>query len=139
MKPIEVNKSNEKYIKQFSYTYNKTTKNPKYKINDLVGVSLKRRDIFDKPTGNIKWSEELFKIYDINISDVIMYKLKDINDEIIEGSFHEKELQITKNTTEEYIIEKIIKTKNNKIYAKCRGYSNSFNSWIDKNDIIKYI
>ena len=81
MKPIEVNKSNEKYIKQFSYTYNKTNKNPKYKINDLVRVSLKRRDIFDKLTGNIEWSEELFKIYDINISDVIMYKLKDMNDD----------------------------------------------------------
>ena len=89
MKPIEVNKSNEKYIKQFSYTYNKTYKNPKYKINDLVRVSLKRRDILNKPTGNIKWSEELFKIYDINISDVIMHKIKDVNDEIIEGSFYE--------------------------------------------------
>ena len=41
-----------------------------------------------------------------------MYKLKDMNDEIIEGSFYEKELQKTKNTTGEYIIEKIIKTTN---------------------------
>ena len=38
-----------------------------------------------------------------------MYKLKDMNDEIIEGSFYEKELQKTKNTSSEYIIEKIIK------------------------------
>ena len=70
---------------------------------------MKRKNIFDRPSGNIKWSEELFKIYDTNISDVIMYKLKDMNDEIIEGSFYEKELQKTKNTTGEYIIEKIIK------------------------------
>ena len=104
-------KLNERYIKQISYTYNKTNKIPKYNINNLVRISLKRRDIFDKPTGNIKWSEELFKIYDINISDVIMYKLKDMNDEIIEGSFYEKELQKFKNTTGEYIREKIIKTK----------------------------
>ena len=138
MKPIEVNKSYEKLIKQFSYNYNKTNKIPKYKINDLVRISLKRRDVFDKPSGNIKLSEELFKIYDINISDIIMYKLKDINDEIIEGSFYEKELQKTKNTTGEFIIGKIIKTKNNKIYVKWRGYNNSFNSWIDKNNIIKY-
>ena len=62
MKPIEVNKSNEKYIKQISYTYDKINKIPKYKINDLVRISLKRRDVFDKPSGNIKWSEELFKI-----------------------------------------------------------------------------
>ena len=138
MKPIEVNKSNERYIKQYSYTHNKTNKISKYKINDLVRISLKRRDIFDKPFGNIKWWEELFKIYDINVSDVIMYKLKDMNDEIIEGSFYEKELQKTRNTTGEYIIEKIIKTKNDKIYIKWRGYNNLFNSWINKKDIIKY-
>ena len=33
-----------------------------------------------------------------------MYRLEDMNDEIIEGSFYEKELQKTKNTTDEYII-----------------------------------
>ena len=138
MKPTKINKSNERYIKQIFYTHNKINKIPKYKINDLVRISLKRRDIFDQLSGNIKWSEELFKIYDINIPDVIMYKLKDMNDEIIEGSFYEKELQKSKNTTGEYIIEKMIKTKNNKIYVKWRGYNNSLNSWIDKNNIIKY-
>ena len=136
MKPIEVNKNNERYIKQNIYTYNKTNKFPKYKINDFVRISLKRRDVFDKPSGNIKWSEELFKIYDIDISDVIIYKLKDMNDEIIEGSFYEKELQKTKNTSGEYIIEKII--KNNKLFVKWSGYDNQFNSWIDKNNITKY-
>ena len=30
MKPIEVNKPNEKYIKQNSYTYNQTNKIPRY-------------------------------------------------------------------------------------------------------------
>ena len=74
--------------------------------------------MFDKPTGNIKWSEELFKIYRINKSNVITYQLKDINDEIIKGIFYEKELQLTKNTSDEYIIEKILKTNKNKIYVK---------------------
>ena len=60
MKPIEVNKSDERYIKHNVYTYNKTSKNPKSKINDLVRMSLKRRPIFDEPSSNIKWSEELF-------------------------------------------------------------------------------
>ena len=58
--------------------------------------------------------------------------------EIVEGSFYEKELQKTKNTTGEYIIEKIIKTRNDKLFVEWRGYNNSFNSWIDKNNIIKY-
>ena len=100
MAPIEVNKNNEKYIKENIYTYIKTSKNPKFKINDLVRISLKRRDIFDKPSGNIKWTEELFKIYSINRSNVITYKIKDLNDNIIEGIFYEKELQKTENTSE---------------------------------------
>ena len=138
MKPIRVNKSNEKYIKENIYTYNKTTKNPKFKINDLVRISLKRRDLFDKPSGNIKWSEELFKIHSINKSNVITYKIKDLNDGIIEGIFYEKELQKSKNTSGVYIIEKIIQKNKNKYLVKWRGYSDDFNSWVDKDDIIKY-
>ena len=139
MKPIDVNKSNEKYIKNTVYNYDIINKKPKFKINDLVRISLKRRELFDKPTGNIKWSEELFKIYKINKSNVIVYQLKDMNDEIIKGIFYEKELQLTKNNTGEYIIEKILKTNKNKIYVKWRGYNSSFNSWIDKNSVTKYI
>ena len=137
MKPIEVNKSNEKFIKENVYTYNKISKKPKFKINDLVRISLKRRDLFDKPSANIKWSEELFKIHSIKKSNVITYKIKDLNDEIIEGIFYEKELQKTKNTGV-YIIEKIIQKNKNKYLVKWRNYSDDFNSWIDKDDIIKY-
>ena len=128
MKPIDVNKSNEKHIKNTVYNYDITNKKPKYKINDLVRISLKRRQLFDKPTGNIKWSEELFKIYKVDKSNVITYQLKDMNDEIIEGQFYEKELQLSKNTTGEYIIEKVLKTKNDKVYVKWRNYDSSFNS-----------
>ena len=62
-----------------------------------------------------------------------------MNDEIIKGIFYEKELQLTKNITDEYIIEKILRTKGNNIFVKWRGYSNNFNSWIDKNSVTKYI
>ena len=138
MKPIQVNKNNEKYIKENIYTYNKTSKNPKFKINDLVRISLKRRNLFDKSSSNIKWSEELFKIHSINRSNVISYKIKDLNDEIIKGIFYERELQKTKNTSEVYVIEKIIRKNKKEYLVKLRGYSDDFNSWIDKDDIIKY-
>ena len=106
MKPVDVNKNNEKNIKENIYIYNKTSKIPKFKINDLVRISLKRRNLFDKPSGNIKWSEELFKIHSINKSNVITYNIKDLNDEIIKGILYERELQLAKNTSEVYIIEK---------------------------------
>ena len=68
---------------------------------------------------------------------MITYKIKDLNDELIQGIFYEKELQKTKNTGE-YIIEKIIRRNKNKYLVKWRGYSDNFNTWIDKNDIVKY-
>ena len=138
MKPIEVNKNNEKCIKENIYTINKSAKIPKFKINDLVRISLKRRDIFDKPSSNIKWSEELHKIHSINKSNVITYKIKDLNDESIEGIFYERELQKSKNTSGVCIIEKIIRKSRNKYLVKRKGYSDDFNSWVDKNDIINH-
>ena len=69
---------------------------------------------------------------------MITYKIKDLNDVIIDGIFYEKELQKTKNTSRVYIIEKIIQKNKNKYLVKWRNYSNEFNSWVDKDDVIKY-
>ena len=121
------------------YTNDKTNKIPKFKINDLARISQKRRDIFDKPATNIELSEELFKFHSINKSNVITYKIEDLNNEIIEGIFYVRELQKSKNTSQEYIIEKIIRKNKNKYYIKWRGYSEDFNSWIDKNIITRHL
>ena len=128
-----------KNTKNTVYNYDVTNKKTKFKINDIVRISLKRRQLFDKPSANIKWSEELFKIHSIDKSNVVTYQIKDMNDEIIKGIFYEKELQLTKNTSDEYIIEKILKTKGNQMYVKWRGYSNNFNSWVNKYDIKEYL
>ena len=41
-----------------------------------------------------------------------------------------------KTNQEEFRIEKVIKRKGDKIYVKWEGYDNSFNSWIDKKDLV---
>ena len=46
----------------------------------------------------------------------------------IVGTFDEKELQ--KTNQEEFIIEKVIKRKEDNLYVKWKEYNNSFNSWI---------
>ena len=46
----------------------------------------------------------------------------------------QKKLQKTNQT--ESRTEKIINKKGDKLSAKWKGYDNSFNSWIDKKDII---
>ena len=49
-------------------------------------------------------------------------------------TFYENELQ--KTNQKEFGIEKVIKRKGDKLYVKWQGYNNSFNSWIDKKDMV---
>ena len=62
------------------------------------------------------------------------YGNSDLNSEEIFGSFFEKELQ--KTDQKQFKVEKVIKGKDNKLYVECKGLDSSFNSWIDKKDII---
>ena len=54
--------------------------------------------------------------------------------EDIIGPFYEKELQ--KTNQQRFRIEKFIKRKGTKLYVKWKVYNNSFNNWIDKEDLI---
>ena len=129
MSPIEGSK--KIYVKKIKniYNFDKITKIGKFKIGDRVRLSLEQ--IFEK-SYETNWTEEIFEIYDIKYSNVPYYYLKDLNDEKIEGSFYEQELQKTSfKKDDEYIIEKILKRKGNQIYVKWKGYDSSFNSWID--------
>ena len=65
----------------------------------------------------------------------LTYVINDLNDEQIIGTFYEKELQ--KTNQEEFIIEKVIRRKGDKLYVKWKGYDNSFNSWIDKANLVQ--
>ena len=62
------------------------------------------------------------------------YVINDLNGEEITRTFYEKELQ--KTNQKEFGIGKVIKRKGDKLYVKWKGYNNSFNSWIDKKDIV---
>ena len=43
--------------------------------------------------------------------------------------------KLQKANQQEFRIEKVIKRKGKKLYVKWKRYDNSFNSWIDKNDV----
>ena len=80
------------------------------------------------------WLEEIFVIKKIKNTVPWTYVINDLNDEEIIGTFYGKELQATNQ--EEYRIERVSKKKDDKLYVKWKGYNNSFNSWIDKKDIV---
>ena len=48
-----------------------------------------------------------------------------------------KEENCKKTNQKEFRIEKLLKTKGSELYVKWKGFNNSFNSWIDKKDLIK--
>ena len=126
MKPIDDNT----YINTDKEVNNK---DPKFKVGDRARIS-KYKNIFAKGY-NPNWSEEVFVIKKAKNTVPWTYIINDLNGEEITGTFYKKELQ--KTSQEEFRIEKVIKRKSAKIYVKWKGYDNSFNSWIDKNDIIK--
>ena len=107
-------------------------KDPKFKISDHVRIS-KYKNIFAK--GYMpNWSEEVFIIKKVKNTIPWTYVINDLNGEEIIGTFYEKELQ--KTNQQEFRIEKILKRKGDKLYVKWKSYDNSFNSWIDKKDLV---
>ena len=126
-KPIDV--KDNTYINTDEEINNK---DPKFKVGDHVRISKYKNIFANGYTPN--WSEEVFVIKKVKNTVPWTYVINDLNGEIIE-TFYEKELQ--KPNQEEFRIEKAIKRKGNKIYVQWKGYDNSFNSWIDKKDLIK--
>ena len=108
-------------------------KDHKIKVGDRVRIS-KYKNIFAK--GYMpNWSEEVFVIKKVKNTFPWAYIINDLNGEEITGTFYEKELQ--KTNQEEFRIEKVIRRKGDKPYLKCKGYNNSFNSWIDKASLVQ--
>ena len=108
-------------------------KNPKFKVGDHVRIS-KYKNIFAK--GYMpNWSEEVFVIKKVKNTVPWTYVINDLNGEEITGTFYEKELQ--KTNQEEFRIEKVIRRKGDKLYVQWKRYNNSFNSWIDKANLVQ--
>ena len=127
MKPAEI--KDNTYINLKKEVNNS---DPKFKVGDHVRIS-KHKNIFAKGyTPN--WSEEVFIVSKIKNTVPWTYVINDLNGEEIIGTFYEKELQ--KTNQQEFRIEKVIKKKGDKLKVKWKGYDSSFNSWIDKKDLV---
>ena len=127
MKPVDA-KSNT-YIDSSKEV---NDKNPKFKIVSNVRIS-KYMNAFAKGyTPN--WSEKVFVIKKVKNTVPLTYVTNDLKGEEIDETLYENELQ--KTNQKDFRIEKIIKKKGDRLYVKWKGYYNSFNSWIDKKDIV---
>lgn len=134
MKPVDVNKFNEKKLFHDVYKIDEPhLVKTKFHVGQYVRIN-KYKHIFQKGyTPN--WSCEIFRISKVNYTDPETYHLVDSQDNPIEGGFYKYELLNVKDP-QIYLVEKIIRRKANKVFVKWLGFSDEHNSWIDKNELL---
>lgn len=133
MRPNEVNEKNEKRLLATVYRKITTKLKNKFKIGDMVRIS-KYKHVFEKGyTPN--WTTEIFKIHRIQLTNPITYSLIDLNGHKINGSVYTQELQLVKHPSL-YLVEKIIRKKGRKVFVKWLGFDNTYNSWVDEDDVL---
>ena len=127
MKPVDVKDNTH-----IDFKKEVSDRDPKFKVGDHVTISKYKNILAKGYTPN--WSEEVSVVSKIKNTVPLTYIINDVKGEEIIVTFYEKELQ--KTNQKEFRIENVIKKKGGNIYAKQKGYDNSFNSWIDKKDFI---
>ena len=107
-------------------------KDPKFKVGDHVRISKHKNYLAKRYMPN--WSEEVFVVSKTKNTVPWTYVINDLNGEEIIRTFYEKELQ--KYNQQEFRIEKVNKRKGDTLNVKWEGYDNSYNSWINKKDLV---
>jgi hypothetical protein len=64
---------------------------PKYAVGDEIRIN-RNKGVFCKGY-SARWTEELFITSAIQYTDLITYKIQDLNGEEIKGTFYEQEMQ----------------------------------------------
>ena len=80
------------------------------------------------------WSIEIFIVSERVPRNPPVYRLKDQQDEPVEGVFYEQEIQKVKKEDDVYKIEHIVKRRKRKgkveYLVKWQGFPTKFNSWL---------
>ena len=106
-----------------------------FAVGDKVKLS-KHALIFDK-SYKPNWQLEIMEVTDVIPTDPVIYRVKDLDNEPIKGSFYDHELQKVTSLPKVYDIERIIEEKPNRVKVKWKGYPEKMNSWIPRHALRK--
>jgi len=138
MAPDKVTASNQEEVWNNLYAKRLNAKHlkPKFKVNDRVRLNKKFRT-FKK--GYLPgWTEEVFIVSRVIPGSVVTYKIKEMDDTPLEGTFYSQDLQkVTVSDDDLYRVEKVLKRKGNKLLVRWKSWSDKYDSWIDKKDVKK--
>ena len=110
-----------------------------FRVGDSVRIAMTRRPFKKGYTG--QWSEELFVVSEKLRTIPTTYRVKDLVDEQIDGTFYHQELQLVRVEQDKvYTVERILKKRKRgkkiEYFVKWKGYGDKFNTWIIKEDVI---
>jgi len=144
MTPYDVTLNNARIVRaNLERRYaSKRVRIPKYKVGDLVRISINKAAFAKGYEGG--WSKEIFLIIRVSThQQPPVYFLRDLQGEDIDGIFYEEELTRIRrnyaktNLTVETIIQSKGRGRSRRILVSWRGFPESFNTWINPNDLKK--
>ena len=128
---LEISKRLAKYYEKIK------PRKVKFSVGDTVRIQ-RLKGKFDRGF-NERAKQEIFKIHAIRTNlKIPLYQLTDYSGrEQIKGSFYENEL--VKVSGDVFRIEKVIKKRKyrgrNQLFVKWKGFNDSYNSWIDQDQV----
>ena len=136
MTPVQASKkSNERKVYANLYESELFRKRnwPKFETGDKVRISKWKKGFEKGFTPN--WTEEVFVVKKVLYTKPVTYRLKDLMEDDVEGSFYEQELQ--KVDQEVFRIEDVLEEdeKSGESYVKWSGYPDKFNEWIPTENV----
>ena len=107
------------------------TAQPKFRTGDRVRLAKLKRHFEKGYTPN--WTEEVSVVDQILPIQPVIYKIQDLADEAIVGSFYEQQMQ--KATQSIFRVEKVLRKRKGQALVKWKGYPDKFNSWVPLEDL----
>lgn len=126
---------------RMSKYYDKVKSKPvKFKVGDEVRVA-KQKGKFSRGYNETS-NQEIFRVYKVSTKlKIPMYTLETYDGkDILNGAFYD--FEITKVTGDVFRIDKVLKTRKTRDgktqhYVKWKGFNDTYNSWIDSDNIVK--
>ena len=108
MTPVEASKKENESAVYFNLygDMKQLSSKPKFKVGNKVRINKYKRKVLDKGYAS-NWTEEIFLVDKIHTTNPITCRLRDFNNEEIQGSFYEPEL--LKATQDIFRIDKVIR------------------------------
>nr|DAC81409.1 TPA_asm: integrase [Rhodactis coral adintovirus] len=139
MKPSEVTVMNAQQVWRTLYGKRSSTIKYKFKIGDQVKIS-KHKRVFEK-SYLPNWSEETFTVAQRLPRDPPVYRLKEHDGELIQGTFYETELQkVIEPLHHLFRVDKVLRRRGQGAQAEVlvhwKGWPKKYDSWIPARQLV---